>query len=83
MNENELVKLLESVIGKSESTSALLIRRSGNLVTIASRSADSEMTATYRINERSRTARSAVRDALVNILVPYEEELKCLDLNNQ
>ncbi len=75
MNENELVKLLESVIGKSESTSALLIRRSGNLVTIASRSADSEMTATYRINERSRTARLAVRDALVNILVPYEEEL--------
>ena len=75
MNENELVKLLESVIGKSESASALLIRRSGNLVTIASRSADSEMTATYRINERSRTARLAVRDALVNILVPYEEEL--------
>lgn len=75
MNENELVKLLESVIGKSESTSALLIRRSGNLVTIASRSTDSEMTATYRINERSRTARLAVRDALVNILVPYEEEL--------
>ncbi len=75
MNENKLVKLLESVIGKSESTSALLIRRSGNLVTIASRSADSEMTATYRINERSRTARLAVRDALVNILVPYEEEL--------
>lgn len=75
MNENELVKLLESVIGKSESTSALLIRRSGNLVTIASRSADSEMTATYRINERSRTARLAVRDALVNILLPYEEEL--------
>lgn len=75
MNENELVKMLESVIGKSESTSALLIRRSGNLVTIASRSADSEMTATYRINERSRTARLAVRDALVNILVPYEEEL--------
>ena len=75
MNENELVKLLESVIGKSESTSALLIRRSGNLVTIASRSADSEMTATYRINERSRTARLAVRDALVNILVPYEAEL--------
>ena len=75
MNENELVKLLESVIGKSESTSALLIRRSGNLVTIASRSADSEMTATYRSNERSRTARLAVRDALVNILVPYEEEL--------
>ena len=75
MNENELVKLLESVIGKSDSTSALLIRRSGNLVTIASRSADSEMTATYRINERSRTARLAVRDALVNILVPYEEEL--------
>lgn len=75
MNENELVKLLESVIGKSESTSALLIRRSGNLVTIASRSADSEMTATYRINERSRTARLAVRDVLVNILVPYEEEL--------
>lgn len=75
MNENELVKLLESVIGKSESTSALLIRRSGNLLTIASRSADSEMTATYRINERSRTARLAVRDALVNILVPYEEEL--------
>ena len=74
MNENKLVKLLESVIGKSESTSALLIRRSGNLVTIASRSADSEMTATYRINERSRTARLAVRDALVNILVPYEEE---------
>lgn len=75
MNENELVKLLESVIGQSESTSALLIRRSGNLVTIASRSADSEMTATYRINERSRTARLAVRDTLVNILVPYEEEL--------
>lgn len=75
MNENELVKLLESVIGKSESTSALLIRRSGNLVTIASRSADSETTATYRINERSRTARLAVRDALVNFLVPYEEEL--------
>ena len=75
MKENELVKLLESVIGKSESTSALLIRRSGNLVTIASRSADSEMTATYRINERSRTARLAVRDVLVNILVPYEEEL--------
>ena len=75
MNENELVKLLESVIGKSESTSALLIRRSGNLVTIASRSADSEMTATYRINERSRTARLAVRDVLVNILVPYEEDL--------
>lgn len=75
MNENKLVKLLESVIGKSESTSALLIRRSGNLVTIASRSADSEMTATYRINERSRTARLAVRDALVNIQVPYEEEL--------
>ena len=75
MNENELVKLLESVIGKSESTSALLIRRSGNLVTIASRAADSEMTATYRINERSRTARLAVRDVLVNILVPYEEEL--------
>lgn len=75
MNENELVKLLESVIGKSESTSALLIRRSGNLVTIASRSADSEMTATYHINERSRTARLAVRDVLVNILVPYEEEL--------
>lgn len=75
MNENKLVKLLESVIGKSESTSALLIRRSGNLVTIASRSADSEMTATYRINERSRTARLAVRDVLVNILVPYEEEL--------
>lgn len=75
MNENELVKLLESVIGKSECTSALLIRRSGNLVTIASRSADSEMTATYRINERSRTARLAVRDVLVNILVPYEEEL--------
>ena len=75
MNENKLVKLLESVIGKSESTSALLIRRSGNLVTIASRSADSEMTATYRINERSRTARLAVRDALVNILVPDEEEL--------
>lgn len=75
MNENKLVNLLESVIGKSESTSALLIRRSGNLVTIASRSADSEMTATYRINERSRTARLAVRDALVNILVPYEEEL--------
>ena len=75
MNENELVKLLESVIGKSDSTSALLIRRSGNLVTIASRSADSEMTATYRINERSRTARLAVRDVLVNILVPYEEEL--------
>lgn len=75
MNENELVKLLESEIGKSESTSALLIRRSGNLVTIASRSADSEMTATYRINERSRTARLAVRDVLVNILVPYEEEL--------
>ena len=75
MNENEFVKLLESVIGKSKSTSALLIRRSGNLVTIASRSADSEMTATYRINERSRTARLAVRDALVNILVPYEEEL--------
>lgn len=75
MNENKLVKLLEYVIGKSESTSALLIRRSGNLVTIASRSADSEMTATYRINERSRTARLAVRDALVNILVPYEEEL--------
>ena len=75
MNENKLVKLLESVIGKSESTSALLIRRSGNLVTIASRSADSEMTATYRINERSRTARLAVRDALVNILVPYEAEL--------
>ena len=75
MNENELVKLLESVIGQSESTSALLIRRSGNLVTIALRSADSEMTATYRINERSRTARLAVRDALVNILVPYEEEL--------
>lgn len=75
MNENKLVKLLESVIGKSESTSALLIRRSGNLVTIASRSAESEMTATYRINERSRTARLAVRDALVNILVPYEEEL--------
>ena len=75
MNENELVKLLEYVIGQSESTSALLIRRSGNLVTIASRSADSEMTATYRINERSRTARLAVRDALVNILVPYEEEL--------
>ena len=75
MNENKLVKLLESVIGKSESTSALLIRRSGNLVTIASRSADSEMTATYRINEHSRTARLAVRDVLVNILVPYEEEL--------
>ena len=75
MNENELVKLLESVIGKSESTSALLIRRSGNLVTIASRSADSEMTATYRNNERSRTARLAVRDVLVNILVPYDEEL--------
>lgn len=75
MNENELVNLLVSVIGKSESTSALLIRRSGNLVTIASRSADSEMTATYRINERSRTARLAVRDVLVNILVPYEEEL--------
>ena len=75
MNENELVKLLESGIGQSDSTPALLIRRSGYLVAIDSRSADSEMTATYRINERSRTARLAVRDALVNILVPYEEEL--------
>lgn len=69
MNENDIIQLLDSLMGQSKNTSVLLIRCTGKEITIAASSPEGATTASYSVTENSRMARNAMAGAILQMMI--------------
>ncbi len=69
MNENDIIQLLDSLMGQSKNTSVLLIRCTGKEITIAASSPEGAATASYSVTENSRMARNAMAGAILQMMI--------------
>lgn len=69
MNENDIIQLLDSLMGQSKNTSVLLIRCTGKEITITASSPEGVATASYSVTENSRMARNAMAGAILQMMI--------------